>query len=75
MHYPGHVVSTRRHVLFLCGALLVPVMIAMAQAAYGASLFAPNPAVKKGLQATASSLEAWAVWEGSELAHMRANAC
>ena len=47
MHYPGHVVSTRRHVLFLCGALLVPVMIAMALAAYGASLFAPNPAVKK----------------------------
>jgi hypothetical protein len=75
VHYPGHVVSTRRHVLFLCGALLVPVMIAMAQAAYGASFFAQNQTVKRGLKATASSLEAWAVWEGSELARMRANAC
>ena len=69
MHYPGHVVSTRRHMLFLCGALLVPVMIAMAQAAAHMSSTLTLSLLMLSVAALGVGRRCWRFLESQEKAH------
>jgi len=69
MHYPGHVVSSRRHVMFLCGALLVPVTIAVAQAATHMSSTLTLSLLMLGAAALGVGRRCWGFLEAQEKTH------